>query len=126
MSGPTGRELIRVIASTQPIPVSARGVEAGPFGSRETDPNTPARDMQATVNGDAAIREWADHRSVITTIASPAGTMAPLVPVPLVPMHQGTVPLGMAPQGTPPQGTAWPPADFGLRVATDKPGLPDR
>ena len=115
VSGPTGREFIRVIASTQPIPVSAGGVEAGPFGSLETNPHTPGRDMQATVNGGAAVREWADHSTVITTIASPAGTMVPLVPAPPVPMHQGTVPLGTAPQGT-----AWPPADFGLRVATDK------
>lgn len=126
VSGPTGRELIRVIASTQPIPASAGGVEAGPFGSVETNPHAPGRDMQATVNGGAAVREWADHSTVITTVGSPAGAMAPLVPVPLVPMppvpmHQGTGPLGTVPQGMAPQGTAWPPTDFGLRVATDKP-----
>ena len=103
VSGPTGRELIKVIASTHPIPLSAGGTRSGPYMMPEADPRTPGRDMQMMMN-DGAAQEWADYTKVITTIGSQPGTAVPVVP--LVPA---------------PQGTVWPSAAFGLRVATDKP-----
>ena len=100
VNGPTGREVIKVIASTHPIPLSAWKSGSVPYIAPGAGSRTSERDLQMAPNGPAT--EWTDFTTIITTIGSrPQGT-APAVP--LVPAH----------------GTSWPSASFGLRVATDK------
>ena len=96
--GSTGRELIKVIASTQPTPVVSGGTTAGPFTTLWSDTRTVARDLQVAMDNGGGAQEWADYNKVITTIVG-----------------RGVVPLEPVPTGT-----AWPPAAYGLRVATDK------
>ena len=98
--GSTGRELIKVIASTQPAPVVSGGTAAGPFTTLWSDTRTLARDLQVTMDSGGGAQEWADYNKVIMTIGGQLGGVVPLEPAPT--------------------GTAWPPAAYGLRVATDK------
>ena len=98
--GQTGRELIKVIASTQPTPVVLGGTAAGPFTTLWSDSRAVARDLQVMMDSGGGAQEWADYNKVITTIGSQAGAVVP-----------------MEPAST---GTAWPPTAYGLQVATDK------
>ena len=104
VSGPTGRELIKVIASTSPTPLlgSSGSVQSGVFRTLEADARSVARDLQVTMQGHSAGYEWDDYNKVITTIGSrPVATLPPLQPAPT--------------------GTVWPASVYGLRVATDRP-----
>ena len=101
VSGPTGRELIKVIASTSPTPLLAASQtrSAGPFTAVEGDTRSVARDLQVTMDTEHE-QEWDDYNKVITTIASRPVAAAPMVPAPA--------------------GTAWPAPAFDLRIATGK------
>ena len=98
VSGPVGRELIKVIASTSPVPLfeAAKPAGSGPFAALETG-RSVARDLQVTMDAQAS-HEWDDYNKVITTVAS-----RPVAAVPLAPA-----------------AVAWPAPASGLRIATDK------
>ena len=103
VGGPVGRELIKVIASTSPVPLfdAAKLTGAGPFSMVSGGSRSVARDLQVTMGAQPAGHEWDDYNKVITTIASrPVSAVVPLVPAP--------------------SGAAWPVAGSGLRIATDK------
>ena len=100
--GPTGRELIKVIATTHPTPLfeAVKTTGAGPFTALDADTRSVARDLQVVMDGTGAGQEWDEYNKVITTVASRPATVVPMAPAPA--------------------GTAWPAAPFGLRVATGK------
>ena len=103
VGGPVGRELIKVIASTSPVPLfdAAKLTGAGPFTMVSGDGRSVARDLQVTMDAQPASHEWDDYNKVITTIASrPVSAVVPLMPAPT--------------------GQAWPVAGSGLRIATDR------
>ena len=102
VSGPVGRELVKVIASTSPAPVfeSAQLTAAGPFAMVAGGSRSVARDLQVTMEG-AATHEWDDYNKVITTVASRPAAAAPLAPAPA--------------------GQTWPAPASGLRIAVDRP-----
>ena len=103
VGGPVGRELIKVIASTSPVPLfdAAKLTGAGPFSMVSGGSRSAARDLQVTMGAQPAGHEWDDYNKVITTIASrPVSAVVPLVAAP--------------------SGVAWPVAGSGLRIATDK------
>ena len=102
VGGPTGRELIKVIATTRPTPLFAavKTTGAGPFTALDTDTRSVARDLQVTMDSEAE-QEWDEYNKVITTIASRPAAVVPMAPAPA--------------------GTAWPATPFGLRLATGKP-----
>ncbi len=102
VSGPTGRELIKVIATTHPNPLfaAAKTPGAGPFTALDTDTRSVARDLQVVMDTNAG-QEWDQYDKIITTIASRPGGLVPMAPAPA--------------------GTDWPASPFGLRVATGKP-----
>ena len=101
VSGPTGHELIKVIASTNPTPLFAAGAgqTAGPFTSLNAGSRSVARDLQVTMDTQAD-QEWDDYNKVIATIPNRPSAVVPLAPAPA--------------------GTAWPTQPFGLRVAAGK------
>ena len=100
VNGPTGRELIKVIASTKPTPLfaAAKKAGAGPFATLDADARSMARDLQVTMDKETD-QEWDDYNKVITTVASRPAAAPPLAPA----------------------GSAWPAPPLGLRIATDKP-----
>ena len=103
VGGPVGRELIKVIASTSPVPPfdAAKLTGAGPFSMVAGGSRSAARDLQVTMGAQPAGHEWDDYNKVITTISSrPVAAVVPLVAAP--------------------SGAAWPVAGSGLRIATDK------
>ena len=102
VGGPTGRELVKVIATTRPTPLFAavKTTGAGPFTALDADTRSVARDLQVTMDTKAD-QEWDEYNKVITTIASRPVAVVPMAPAPA--------------------GTAWPAAPFGLRLATGKP-----
>ena len=101
VGGPTGRELIKVIASTNRTPLftAMKTTEAGPYTALDTDTRSVARDLQVTM--DTKADEWDEYNKVITTIASRPAAVVPMAPAPA--------------------DTAWPAPPLGLRVATGKP-----
>ena len=101
VSGPVGRELIKVIASTSPVPLfeAVKLSGAGPFAMVTGGSRSAARDLQVTMAAQAS-HEWDDYNKVITTIASRPVAAVPLVPVP--------------------SGLAWPASGSGLRIAVDR------
>ena len=103
VGGPTGHELIKVIASIHPTPLYSAGAltAAGPFAALASDSRSLARDLQVTMNATEAEQEWSDYNKVITTIQSRPSAVVPLAPAPA--------------------GTSWPAPEFGLQIATDKP-----
>ncbi len=94
--GPTlGRELIKVIATTEPAPLfsPAALAAAGPFSTVSGGARSAARDLQVTMDGPAA-KEWDDYNKVITTVASRPAMQEPV---------------------------SWPQPVWGLRLATARP-----
>ena len=71
VSGPSvGRELIKVIASTDPQPLFEAGdmTAAGPFAMLGASAQSVAKDLQVTMSAPAAQEyEWDDYNKVITT-----------------------------------------------------------
>ena len=99
--GPTGRELIKVVATTNRTPLFAamKTADAGPWKTFQADTRSVARDLQVTM--DTKADEWDEYNKVITTIAARPAAVVPMAPAPA--------------------GAAWPSPPFGLRVAADKP-----
>ena len=102
VSGPTGRELIKVIASTNPTPLfsAGSGPAAGLFTTLKSSSESVAKDLQVTMETQAN-QEWDDYNKIITTIDGRPSAVIPLLPAP--------------------SGTAWPTQPFGLRIAASKP-----
>ena len=101
-TGPAGRELIKVIASTSPTPVfAAADGGGGPFTVLAAGGRALARDLQVAMDTQAE-QEWDDYNKVVTTVATRPMALAPLAP------------------GVPGEAAAWPADPLGLRVATDK------
>ena len=101
VSGPVGRELIKVVASTSPVPLfeAANLTGAGPFAMLNAGSRSVARDLQVTMDSQAT-HEWDDYNKVITTIANRPVAAMPLAPAPA--------------------GVAWPALRSTLRIATDR------
>ena len=106
VSGPVGRELIKVIATTSPAPLFAPGqlTQSGAFTLIAGGGRAVARDLQVVMGAQPAAgqqmgQEWDDYNKVIITIPSRQGASMPLMPAP--------VPL--------------PDSAGGLRLASDKP-----
>ena len=100
--GPTlGRELIKVIASTEPNPLfaSSKLTAAGPFSVVSAGAQAAARDLQVTMEAQTAqaTGEWDDYNKVIATVAARPAAAVPAV-------------------------VSWPEPVWGLQLATDKPG----
>ena len=71
VSAPVGRELIKVVASTSPVPLfpAMKMRSAGAFATLDGDARSVARDLQVTMDTQAS-QEWDDYNKVITTIPS--------------------------------------------------------
>ena len=71
VAAPVGRELIKVVASTSPVPLfpAVKMRSAGPFATVEADARSVARDLQVTMDTQAS-QEWDDYNKVITTVTS--------------------------------------------------------
>ena len=71
VAAPVGRELIKVVASTSPVPLfpAVKMRSAGPFATLEADARSLARDLQVTMDTQAS-QEWGDYNKVITTVTS--------------------------------------------------------
>ena len=102
VGGPTGRELVKVIATTRPTPLFAavKTTGAGPFTALDADTRSVARDLQVVMDTNAE-QEWDQYDKIITTIAERPG--------------------GLVPMAAAPAGAAWPAPPFGLRLAAGKP-----
>ena len=110
VSGASGAELIKVVASSRPAPVfeAAALGRAGPFSAVPAGAAEAARTLQVVMD-DAPGAEWDVYDKVIRTVpARPAASAAGVAPV-------GT------PVPAPVAGAGWPSAAFGLQVAADRP-----
>ena len=79
VSGPVGRELIKVVASTSPVPLfeAANLTGAGPFAMLNAGSRSVARDLQVTMDTQTT-HEWDDYNKVINTIANRPVAAMPL------------------------------------------------
>ena len=106
VTGTTGAELIKVIASTRPVPLfnAAQLASAGPFQTLRTRAGDTARNLSVVMESQASA-EWDVYDKVIRTIPQrPVSAAAPVVaPV-----------AGVA-------GVAWPSQPFDLQIAADRP-----
>ena len=102
VGGPVGRELIKVIASTKPVPMfqAVQPAANATFAVLAVGGRSLARDLQVTMDAQPAADEWDDYNKVITTVASRPFAASALMPAPA--------------------GAAWPVQVAGLRIATDK------
>ena len=103
VSGMTGAELIKVIATSHPTPLfrTAELAEAGVFSTIRQRTQETARNL-AVVMAEAETAEWDVYDKVVRT----------------VPQR----PAAAAPVGLPPvAGAGWPSAPFGLELAADRP-----
>ena len=71
VAAPVGRELIKVVASTSPVPLfpAVKMRAAGPFAALDASARSVARDLQVTMDTQAN-QEWGDYNKVITTVTS--------------------------------------------------------
>lgn len=108
VSGASGAELIKVVASSRPAPVfeAAALGRAGPFAAVPAGAAAAARTLQVVMD-DASEAEWDVYDKVIRT-------------VPARPAASAVAPVG-TPAPAPVAGAGWPAAAFGLRVAADRP-----
>ena len=85
VGGPTGRELIKVIASTNRTPLftAMKTTEAGPYTALDTDTRSVARDLQVTM--DTKADEWDEYNKVVTTIVLTTIASRPAAVVPMAP-----------------------------------------
>lgn len=92
VSGPVGRELIKVIASTSPNPLfeAAKLMQSWPSRSVSGSSASVARDMQVTMDSQPPGHEWDDYNKVITTIAGRQVRGTPTLPVPIECCRGGT------------------------------------
>ena len=82
VSGPVGRELIKVIASTSPTPLfeAAKLMQPWPSTSVTGRSASVARDMQVTMDSQPPGHEWDDYNKIITTIAGRQVRGTPMPP----------------------------------------------
>ena len=102
VTGTTGAELIKVIASARPVPLlePAQLASAGPFETLRTGADATARNLSVAMASEEST-EWDVYDKVIQTVARrPAAAPAWVAPV---------------------AGAAWPSQPFALEVATDRP-----
>ena len=99
VSGATGTELIKVIASSRPVPLFdvAQLVEAGPFQTLRTGADETARNLSVVIDAGGPV-EWDVYDKVIRTV--PRRAAAAAVPV---------------------AGVGWPSPPFALEIAADRP-----
>ena len=104
VSGTTGAELIKVVATTRPAPLFAgtQLAQAGLFQTIRQRAQETARNL-AVVMAEAETDEWDVYDKVIRT--EPQRPAAAVAPVPLPPVA----------------GAGWPAAAFGLELAADRP-----
>lgn len=105
VSGMTGAELLKVIATSHPTPLfqAAQLAEAGVFSTIRQRTQETARNL-AVVMAAAETAEWDVYDKVIRTVPQrPAA--APPAPAALAPVA----------------GAGWPSAPFGLELAADRP-----
>lgn len=71
VAAPVGRELIKVVASTSPVPLfpAMKMRSAAPFATLDGGARSVARDLQVTMDTQAN-QEWGDYNKVITTVTS--------------------------------------------------------
>ena len=102
VSGTTGAEFIKVIATSHPTPLfqAAQLAEAGVFSTIRQRTQETARNLAVVMAG-AETAEWDVYDKVIRT----------------VPRRPAAAPAGLAPVA----GAAWPSAPFGLELAADRP-----
>ena len=103
VTGTTGAELIKVIASIRPVPLfdAAQLASAGPFQTLRTRAGETARNLSVVMESQASA-EWDVYDKVIQTITrrpepAPAVVVAPVA------------------------GAAWPSQPFDLQIAADRP-----
>ena len=99
VSGTTGAELIKVIASSRPVPLfqAAQLAQAGSFQAVRERADETARNLSVVMESESAA-EWDVYDKVIRTIPRrPAAAVAPVA------------------------GSTWPALPFTLRIAADKP-----
>lgn len=102
VSGTTGAELIKVIASSRPVPLFdvAQLAQAGPFQTLRTRADETARNLSVVMESDETA-EWHVYDKVIRTVPRrPAATVPPAAPV---------------------AGAGWPSPPFALEIAADRP-----
>ena len=98
VSGTTGAELIKVIASTRPVPLFDRAqlASAGPFQTLRTRAYETARNLSVVMTSQVSA-EWDVYDKVIRTVARrPAAGVTPVA------------------------GAGWPSQPFALQVAAEK------
>ena len=103
VSGTTGAELIKVVATTRPAPLFAgtQLAQAGVFQTIRQRAQETARNL-AVVMAEAETAEWDVYDKVIRTVPQRPAAAAP---APLPPVA----------------GAGWPSAPFGLELAADRP-----
>ena len=102
VSGTTGSEFVKVIASSRRVPLFdvAQLVEAGPFQTLRTRADETVRNLSVVMASEAAA-EWDVYDKVIRTVPQrPAAATSTLAPV---------------------AGAGWPSPPFALEIAADKP-----
>ena len=102
VSGTTGAELIKVIASSRPVPLFdvAQLAQAGPFQTLRTRADETARNLSVVMESDESA-EWHVYDKVIRTVPRrPAAAVSPVAPV---------------------AGAGWPSPAFALEIAADRP-----
>ncbi|MCY4659497.1 MAG: DUF4384 domain-containing protein [Acidobacteria bacterium] len=103
VSGTTGAELIKVVATTRPAPLfaGAQLAQAGVFQTLRQRAQETARNL-AVVMAEAETAEWDVYDKVIRTVPQRPAAAAPAPPPPVA-------------------GAGWPSAPFGLELAADRP-----
>ena len=102
VTGTTGAELIKVIASDRPVSLfeAAQLAQSGPFQTVRTGAEQTARNLSVVMTSQASA-EWDVYDKVIRTIPSRSQAGAASLP--------------------PVAGAGWPSQPFGLQVAADRP-----
>ena len=102
VSGTTGAELIKVIASSRPVPLFdvAQLAQAGPFQMLRTRADETARNLSVVMGSDGSA-EWHVYDKVIRTVPRRPAASSPAV--------------------APVAGAGWPSPPFALEIAADRP-----
>ena len=102
VSGTTGAELVKVIASSRPVPLFdvAQLAQAGPFQTLRTGAGETARNLSVVMASEETA-EWDIYDKVIRTVPRRPAAAAPTV--------------------APVAGAGWPSPAFALDIAADKP-----
>ena len=109
VTGPAGAELIKVFASSRPVPLfdAAQLGAVGPFRAVRGRAGQAARNLQVVMREPAG-GEWDVYDKVIRTVPQPAAAVSPPASAVPVPVHAVA-------------GASWPAPPFALQVAADRP-----